>query len=540
MKIPFLKSLKGKFVLRTVLIALLVAAVIGGLAVASMRSLSNTATTAVNNASGSADAETLAALEALADDVSSASSSLVMFVAIAALATTIAAAVLALSFANKVVKPLVKLRAATKISTGVLPEIAEANSAGLELPALPTIALSSGDELQDLADSIDYLQRTAADLAVNQAPATAEPQVDGASIEQLKSLGGRSHALLGQQMRFIDEMEKDEANPANLQRLFKVDHLATRMRRNAESFLVLAGDDSPRTLNSSVSMHQVVQAASSEIEHFDRISISDITGVSVDGAVATDLAHLLAELLENATLFAPADAMTTVGGRATDHGYMVDIIDHGPGMAPEAMAAATTRFSGGAVVDGETPEGIGHEIVARLAQRHGVALRLLATPTGGLTAQVHIPQAALAAPAQPKMQPVYTEVEPVVVATTPAPAPAPVAEPSIVEAPTADLSMPEPAPHAVADVLASEPEATLAAAAPTELIETPPAEQLAETALGEHGLTSEQQAAIDWAIEEGWGDSAPTSADPSALADLDATMATSPNSGTVTDLDAGL
>lgn len=413
---PFLKTLNGKFVSRSVLLTLAIALVVGGLAIASLRSLSSTANDAVANAQNNLPAEAVAPLEGLANDISSASSTLMLLLILITVAGAVAAGALAFVFARQITSPIVRLRNAAMKSASALPEFVEASASGEEeLPELPVMNLNSGDEVEDLAHSFEQVQRTAAELAITQA------RVRKQNSERFVNLGRRSQNLLARQMKFIDSMEKDERNPANLQRLFQIDHLATRMRRNAESILVLADKSSPRRLRRPVSMHQVVQAASSEIEHFDRISISDISGASVDGSVATDLAHLLAELLENATSFAAPEAATMVQGQPTEHGYLLEIVDHGIGMEADKMAAANARFAdeSGELDDTHAPAFLGHDVVGRLARRHDVRLQLSPTPTGGVTVRLHVPHTALARPSDEAGQPA-APVEPVVAQGEPA------------------------------------------------------------------------------------------------------------------------
>lgn len=437
---PFSKTLRGKFFLRTALLTFVVTMVVAVLAIIRLRSLTSTANSAVDSARGNLSEEAVGALEVLANDISSASSTTTVILAAVVILGTIAAGVVALSFAGKITAPIVRLRSAAMMSAAALPEFIEASTRGdEEVPALPLIDLNSGDEVEDLARSFNQVQQAAAQLTVQQV------RMQKRNADRFVNLGRRSQNLLTRQMSLIDGMEKDEANPANLQRLFQVDHLATRMRRTSESMLVLADESSPRQLNRPVSMHQVVQAASGEIEHFNRVTIADVSGVAVAGSVATDLAHLLAELLENATSFSSPEAATLVRGGATEQGYLLEIVDHGFGMEPEQMATANQRFAdpAGVVDDHERPAYLGHDVVSRLSMRHGVGVELVPTPVGGVTARVHVPQSALAAVEtlvkQRKPKPVHTE--PVVLAESPAPTVIP--EAPVAQAPAASVAEPD-------------------------------------------------------------------------------------------------
>jgi hypothetical protein len=369
---------------------MLIALIVGGVAVYSLRSLSSTASTAVANARANLPAESVAPLEDLANDISSTSSTMTLLLVVLALLGALAAGALAMTFSKQITAPIVRLRNMVAKSADTLPAIVQASANGTEVPQLPAVQMATGDEVEDLAMSFNQVQQTATSLAVNQARIRQE------NAERFVNLGRRSQNLLARQMKFIDGMESNEANPANLKRLFQIDHLATRMRRNAESILVLAGEESRRRLRVPVSMHQVVQAASSEIEHFERVSIENIGDAAVEGSVAPDLAHLLAELLENATSFSPPESATSVTGQATADGYVLEVVDQGIGMDAAAMEEANSRFANPGSST-STPAYLGHDVVARLSERHGVGVSLSPTAaTGGVTARVLVPTAVLA------------------------------------------------------------------------------------------------------------------------------------------------
>src|SRR4029079_3847937 len=148
------------------------------------------------------------------------------------------------------------------------------------------------------------------------------------------NLGRRNQNLLSRQLDFITDLERNESAPDTLEGLFRLDHLATRMRRNAESLLVLAGIEPPRQWSAPVKVSDVVRAALGEVEDSQRVVVRTLEPASVTGAVAADIAHVLAELIENGLTFSPPEQSVEVKGRLTTSGYTLAITDNGLGMAP--------------------------------------------------------------------------------------------------------------------------------------------------------------------------------------------------------------
>jgi signal transduction histidine kinase len=265
---------------------------------------------------------------------------------------------------------------------------------------LPSIEVASHDEVADLATAFNSVQQVAVDLAVDQAMLRRNV------AEMFINLGRRNQALIGRQLAFIDRLERDEADPDQLDKLFRLDHMTTRMRRNAESLLVLAGAELPRRWNSAVPMADVVRAGLSEIEDYARVELADLGDTAVAGSVATDLTHLLAELLENATAFSPPSSKVEVHGARRAEGYLLAVVDHGIGMSPAQLADANARIDELARFDRSPSKLLGLYVVGRLAARHGISVRLLESVTSGVTAKVLIPGTLLqqmAAPALPRV-----------------------------------------------------------------------------------------------------------------------------------------
>src|SRR5690606_3549068 len=192
---------------------------------------------------------------------------------------------------------------------------------------------------------------------------------------------------------FITHFEHSETDPDALANLFRLDHLATRMRRNAESLLVLAGVEPSRQWMSPVPLTDVVRAALGEVEDYQRVAVRGVEPTTLLGSVAADLAHLLAELLEHALGFSPTDRVVDVYGQhRPDGSYSLAVVDAGAGMAPDAIAASNRRLAGAESFTVAPSKYLGHYVAGRLAARHGIRVRLAPGPSGqGIAATVDLP-----------------------------------------------------------------------------------------------------------------------------------------------------
>ncbi len=306
--------------------------------------------------------------------------------------TTLSAAVGAL-VVRRIVGPILRLTSAARATaTKRLPESVtdiRRRKGHVVVPKLPRI--SSGtkdDELALLADALNSLQNRAVSLAVEQREA------DIANSETLVNLGRRNQSLLTRTLGYLAQLENEERDPKVLSQLFRLDHLTTRIRRNAESMLVLAGAEQSRADARPVVITNVVRAALSEIEDYNRVDILSMDEVTVVGAAAADLSHLLAELLENATRFSPASSHVGVTGEQLDDGYRLVIRDHGLGMTTSELEAANRR-----IVDVEgarvATKFLGLFIVSKLAARRDIRVALANGCDAGLVAEVLVPGAVL-------------------------------------------------------------------------------------------------------------------------------------------------
>ena len=249
-----------------------------------------------------------------------------------------------------------------------------------------------------MARAFDQVHREALRLAGNEAA------LRGNVNAMFVNLSRRSQSLVERQIRLIDDLEQGEQDAERLSNLFQMDHLATRMRRNSENLLVLAGHDLSKRWNQPVALVDVLRAAVSEIEEYERVSLNVQPGIAVRGQAVNDVVHLLAELAENATSLSSADTPVNISGHLlTSGGVLLDITDQGVGMGAEEMAHANWRLDNPPVVDVAVSRRMGLFVVGRLAARHGIRVRLRPASSGGLTALVWLPdevvtQATVAGP----------------------------------------------------------------------------------------------------------------------------------------------
>ncbi|HEX6469573.1 MAG TPA: nitrate- and nitrite sensing domain-containing protein [Streptosporangiaceae bacterium] len=248
------------------------------------------------------------------------------------------------------------------------------------------------DEFAEVVEALDNLQQTAVQLAAQQAVMRHN------TAESLANLGRRNQNLVRRQLGFISALERDEADPNALANLFELDHLATRMRRNAESLLVLVGEHSPRRWSTALDVGDVLRSAFAEVEDYRRVILRRMDDGKVRGAAAAEISHLLAELVENALSFSPPDREVEVQARSTGAEYHIAIVDQGVGMSPAAMATANARLRGEENFLVAPTRDLGHYVVGRLAQRLGVRVWLHDSPLVGVTARIVLPSSVLEHP----------------------------------------------------------------------------------------------------------------------------------------------
>ena len=294
-----------------------------------------------------------------------------------------------------IVRPIRTLtRQAYSAAHNVLPDtIGEIRSmpADAEPPRVSPIQVGSRDELGDLAGALTSIQASAVQLALDQHRAERE------SAEMLINLGRRNQGLLKRTLGYISELEASEREPDTLAKLFRLDHATTRIRRNAESMLVLAGAGQTRTWPRPVPVAEAVRAALSEIEDYTRVDLYHIEDAALTGAAVADVVHLLAELTENATHFSPPSTRVTVVGQHIPEAYRIRIIDQGIGMTHAEVVEANGRIVGAGNGRADSPL-LGLYVVGRLAARRGISVVLEPSAGPGITATITLPMDLLAEP----------------------------------------------------------------------------------------------------------------------------------------------
>jgi signal transduction histidine kinase len=255
----------------------------------------------------------------------------------------------------------------------------------VRVPDIEPITVDTADEIAEVAAVMNTVQEAVVDLAVEQAMMRRN------LADSFVSLGRRNQNLLSRQLDFVTQLQRAEVDPDALGHLFQLDHLATRMRRNAESLLVLAGIETPRKWQAPVSIVDVVRAALSEVEQYQRVRLAIMDPFTVLGNIAFDLAHLLAELIDNALLYSPPDEVVEVRGLNHPAGYSIAIIDAGVGMPPAEIAQANKRLAGAESFTVAPSKYLGHYVAGNLAIRHHIHVHLQNSPGPGTTAIVHLP-----------------------------------------------------------------------------------------------------------------------------------------------------
>ena len=211
--------------------------------------------------------------------------------------------------------------------------------------------------------------------------------------EIVVNLARRNQTLVDRQVEVLDGLESSEENPETLEQLFVVDHLATRMRRNSESLLVLADAEAPKRRGAPVLVSDVLRVAAGEVENYQNLSVTTEKDSFVSANAAVDLAHLLAELIENATNFSPPDKSVEVTAKFTiDDDYVINVIDHGTGMSENQLELSNDILENPPELDLGLSRSLGFRVIGRLAQRLGMKATLHTTPGSGVSAIVRIPK----------------------------------------------------------------------------------------------------------------------------------------------------
>ncbi|HEV8653441.1 MAG TPA: nitrate- and nitrite sensing domain-containing protein [Actinomycetes bacterium] len=300
---------------------------------------------------------------------------------------------LSLLVARSMLRPLGLLKATAEDVAqvrlpGVVEKLQRSEPIDLDAESRP-IGIGARDEIGQVARAFDTVHSVAVRVAAEEAALRR-------SVGELfLHLGRRLQALVYRQLELLDQLERTEVDSKQLRSLFLLDHLATRMRRNADNLLVLSGAEPVRRWSDPIPLATVIRAASSEIEDFSRVAVMPMADARIVGQHVSDVIHLLAELIENAATFSPPGTRVQVTGEPTPHGYLVEIEDRGIGMSHGDLAEINEQLASPPAVDFTAARRLGFDVVARLAVRHGIKVRLRPSWFGGVTALVLLPPSLL-------------------------------------------------------------------------------------------------------------------------------------------------
>ncbi|WP_433755911.1 nitrate- and nitrite sensing domain-containing protein [Nocardia sp. CA-135398] len=314
---------------------------------------------------------------------------------LAALIAIAAEVALVYASVRAIVRPLAELAAeaddvANHRLPGVIAAWRESDDTQPDPPAAVRTPRGASVEIAAVAGALDGVQTTAFELASEQA------LVRRNTTESMANLARRNQNLVRRQLGLISEFEREELDPKALSNLFELDHLATRMRRNAESLLVLVGAGSPRRWAEPIALTDVIRAGLSEVDDYRRVVLRRVDDIAITGAVVSDLAHMLAELIENGLAFSPPDMEVEIYGRKLPTGYLLAVVDHGVGMPVAQLDEANARLRGETDFVVAPTRYLGHYVVGRLARRLGIDVELNVSPVSGIVARLLLPAGIIA------------------------------------------------------------------------------------------------------------------------------------------------
>jgi signal transduction histidine kinase len=246
-------------------------------------------------------------------------------------------------------------------------------------------AVVAGNEIGEVATAFSQVHHVAVQVATEQAALRKSVG------DMFLNFARRNQVLIDRQLELIEDLEGRESNQAAREEFLRLDRLATSMRRNAEDLIVLSGATPPRRWSEPVPLPEVLQAALSEVEDYRRVELVRLDELAIIGEAASDVAHILAELIENATSFSPPQTMVHVAGQTVTTGYVIEIEDRGIGMSNAELVEINERLVNPTGIDPTLPQRLGLFVVARLATRHGIKVQLRHSWYEGVTALVLLP-----------------------------------------------------------------------------------------------------------------------------------------------------
>ncbi|MEN3537896.1 nitrate- and nitrite sensing domain-containing protein [Microbispora sp. ZYX-F-249] len=342
------------------------------------------------------DSARVKASDALSGSATSVATAIMLRILIAGglgLVVIVATIIFSVRFGRRLARDLAGLRdAALELADVRLPQVVEKLRRGEDVDVeaeAPPIKATGANEVEDVAHAFSSVQRTAVEAAVGQAALRR-----GVS-QVFLNLARRKQTLLHRQLTLLDTMQRRAEDPESLEDLFRLDHLTTRMRRHAESLIILSGSAPGRSWRKPVPLIDVIRAAISEVEDYTRVSMAPMPDAAIAGATVADVVHLVAELVENALIFSPPQTKVEVRGEVVANGLAVEIEDRGLGLMPQEYDEINARLADPPEFDLADSDRLGLFVVGQLAARHEIGVVLRGSPYGGTTAIVLIPRALM-------------------------------------------------------------------------------------------------------------------------------------------------
>jgi HAMP domain-containing protein len=315
-------------------------------------------------------------------------------------AALVLAMVLALVTARSLIRPMRRLEAAAEATAterlpGVVQRLQDGEQVDLAAESAPPIEVRSKDEIGHLAEAFNSVHRVAVRVAGREAALRRSVG------DMFLNLARRSQSLIERQLEVIDELKVSGSEAEVRAGLGELDHLATRMRRNAENLIILSGSEPARRWRRPIDLTEVVLASVGEVKEHTRVELLPLDQVQVAGHAAADLMHLLAELIENAVTFSAPGTKALVAGQPIPAGYLLEIEDQGLGMTDEQLVKVNQRLAKPPDVDFALAKMLGFFVVTQLASKHGIKVQLRHSWYGGITALVLLPRQLILNPAEP-------------------------------------------------------------------------------------------------------------------------------------------
>jgi HAMP domain-containing protein len=314
-------------------------------------------------------------------------------------AALVLAVVLALVTARSLIRPMRRLETAAEETAehrlpGVVQRLQDGEQVDLEAESAAPIEVRSRDEIGHLAEAFNSVHRVAVRVAGREAALRRSVG------DMFLNLARRSQSLIERQLEVIDELEASGSAAEVRTGLGELDHLATRMRRNAENLIILSGSEPARRWRGPIELTEVVQAAVEEVKEHTRVELLPLDQVQLAGHAAADVMHLLAELIENAVTFSAPGTKALVAGQPLPAGYLIEIEDQGLGMSDEQLVKVNQRLAKPPDIDFALAKMLGFFVVTQLASKHGVKVQLRHSWYGGITALVLMPRRLIVQPTE--------------------------------------------------------------------------------------------------------------------------------------------